>query len=555
MPRKLFASSLLVLLSILNAASQAATMEETANLTATDLDFVEGGNAQRLPGCLYLNALGFWPLDGNSHDYLGTVEHQAPSCVTDRNNDGKVEESSCAYNETEKALQLGGKEGDPVVRIETDKFNFGASDRFTIMMRMNPKTLRGTQALVVKGNRAWDYGIWLNGGVLSTGSYKNNQRWSNGSYKIVKDMWHHIAYVYDDGTSRMYVNGRDVGVAKEYRINENGSGGGFLGFGARGEGLTHKFKGLMADVALLERAITLDEINEAAVGGFCTRPVITPGEDDLFAYYVAPVSNDQKGRINAGIFRWDSKPQISACYLTVDGRDKVSMKPSDGSFDSGQEDRLEYVFGYTNHPVEDVGIHEVCMWAVDTYGYESVNKECWMMPVYDKHEGYVVGSGVMPVQADDFIFLKHYEFLDSEGLVAFVIKYKETEGYEDLTYKGEFVYKTTQDVSFLFRSTKIYKYKRVNEKTGKAFFQGSGTVNGHPSPSGKNYRFKVWLKDSFGEPQDIYSDKLRLQIYWTEPLRGMRVYEFDNDLSYQKEYYQFRGEIRINPGDKEKEDK
>lgn len=123
-------------------------------------------------------------------------------------------------------------------------------------------------------------------------SHHNDHKWSNGSYKIDTGRWHHIAYVYDDGMSRMYVNGRDVGVHKEYRINENGSGHGFLGFGARGEGLVHKFKGYMKDVVIFEKALAPELIGRIAINGFCT----CLGTYKIFPY-LTPVRNDKNALI------------------------------------------------------------------------------------------------------------------------------------------------------------------------------------------------------------------------------------------------------------------
>ena len=93
------------------------------------------------------------------------------------------------------------------------------------------------------------------------------------------------------------------------------------------------------------------------------------------------------------------------------------------------------------------------------------------------------------------------------------------------------------------KSRKIFKYKKANEETGDAFFQGYGKINGLGSPSGKDYRFKVWVTASKNDQQD-YTDKFRLQIYWTENKRGMRVYVFDNELNPSL----FYGKILVDPG-------
>jgi hypothetical protein len=56
-----------------------------------------------------------------------------------------------------------------------------------------------------------------------------------------------------------------------------------------------------------------------------------------------------------------------------------------------------------------------------------------------------------------------------------VIKYKENERDGDPLTKSEFVFKTANLVTgenFKFKSRKIFKYKKANEETGDAFFQG-----------------------------------------------------------------------------------
>lgn len=435
-----------------------------------------------------------------------------------------------------RALELVGEKVYQVVRFETDGFNFDASDSFTIMMRIKPERLSGTQALVVKGNWEWDYGIWLRDGVLMTGSHHDNQRWSNGSYTITKSQWHHIAYVYDDGTSKMYVNGRDVGITKTYRINMNGTGGNWLGFGSRGEVIGNKFKGLMSEVAIFNEALPPKDIYKLALSGFCTHPntfLSTNGYP-----YIAPVPRQLRPTISATSFVRDPTTIISASYLTVDGGDQVEMRASDGVFDNTWEE----VNGVTRRHIEAVGIHEICVWAVDSNGYEG-DRDCNMMPVYDNLEGYIVGSGAVMVRESDFTIDDLGGFW---GHTSVVIKYKENERDGDPLTKSEFVFKTANLITgepFKFKSRKIFKYKKANEETGDAFFQGYGKINGLGSPSGKDYRFKVWVTASKNDQKD-YTEKFRLQIYWTEPKRGMRVYVFDNELNPSL----FYGKILVDPG-------
>lgn len=166
-----------------------------------------------------------------------------------------------------------------------------------------------------------------------------------------------------------------------------------------------------------------------------------------------------------------------------------------------------------------------------------------MMPVYDNLEGYIVGSGAVMVRESDFTIDDLGGFW---GHTSFVIKYKENERDGDPLTKSEFVFKTANLVtgeSFKFKSRTIFKYKKANEETGDAFFQGYGKINGLGSPSGKDYRFKVWDTASKNDQQD-YTEKFRLQIYWTENKGGMRVYVFDNELNPSL----FYGKILVDPG-------
>lgn len=206
------------------------------------------------------------------------------------------------------------------------------------------------------------------------------------------------------------------------------------------------------------------------------------------------------------------------------------MEAADGSFDSNFED----VFGYTKpfNPIDHLGIRELCMWAVDLYGYESA-RTCYMLPVCDPHKTCIAGSGELLIERGDFV--AHRKFLYHWGYVAFVINSNAKE--------PEFVFKVTNAHTrseFLFRGMKI---RNIQIKKGTdVSFEGTGTVNGDPSPSGKDYRFKVWAKDS-GDSEESYNDKFHLQIYWRQPKTGIWFYEFDNEISHQTR--PFRGDILI----------
>mmetsp|Transcript_7267 Transcript_7267/g.13386 ORF Transcript_7267/g.13386 Transcript_7267/m.13386 type:complete len:471 (+) Transcript_7267:713-2125(+) len=367
-------------------------------------------------------AFGNW-MASPSHDwarYYGDFEYHF-TCAADDTPSIIKQSIPCRFDEEERALKLVGEKVYQVVRFETDGFSFDASDSFTIMRRTKPERLSGTQAFVVKGNGEWDYGIWLRDGLLMTGSHHNSQRsWTNGSYKITKSQWHHIAYVYDDGTSKMYVNGRDVGMTKTYRINMNGTGGNWLGFGSIGEVIGNKFKGLMSEVAIFNEALPPKDIYKLALSGFCTHPNTFLSTNGYCSYpYIAPVSRQLRLTISATSFVRDPTTIISASYLTVDGGDQVEMRASDGVFDNTWEE----VNGVTRRHVETVGIHEICVWAVDSNGYEG-DRDCNMMPVYDNLEGYIVGSGAVMVRESDFTIDDLGGFW---GHTFFVIKYKENE--------------------------------------------------------------------------------------------------------------------------------
>lgn len=83
----------------------------------------------------------------------------------------------------------------------------------------------------------------------------------SGTDSITKDVWHHIAVVYKDGTDHVieiYVDGVLEATTTQFTSQEPGPNTSAFTFGASSHG--NSFGGLLAEVRLWNRALSADEI-------------------------------------------------------------------------------------------------------------------------------------------------------------------------------------------------------------------------------------------------------------------------------------------------------
>ena len=178
-------------------------------------------------------------------------------------NDGEIMGGTWVKGGFGHALQFNG--GDKV-RVE-DADSLKPVAPWSMEIWFNPsitidKSLSGFPALVAK--LSGNYGYWLNfrekmgnlsmligDGNKATGVYCNTRIWE-------KDHWYHVVFTFDGETGKFYVNGVSDGQRK-LDIKPAYLKGGIL--------IGERFKGLVGDIKLWKRILTLQEIEKTYQSG------------------------------------------------------------------------------------------------------------------------------------------------------------------------------------------------------------------------------------------------------------------------------------------------
>jgi uncharacterized protein (TIGR03437 family) len=187
---------------------------------------------------------GWWPGDGDAADIVGGASTIAGDGV--------------AYQQgiVGQAFSLDGR-GAPLSVVRGAGLDFDANVPFTVEMWVNPQTAGGIQYLAGKmeacnpGTDALQMSIGPIG--LPVGS-------------VAPGVWSHLAYVVDRGSASFYVNGA-LTVKRPLFATKNSSPWLFGGAGS-----CPIFRGLMDEVIIHSRALTLTEINDeygVAASGRC----------------------------------------------------------------------------------------------------------------------------------------------------------------------------------------------------------------------------------------------------------------------------------------------
>jgi hypothetical protein len=183
------------------------------------------------------------------------------SKLTDKSsfkNNGEITGATWVKGGFRHALQFSG---ESKVRVE-DADSLNPVVPWSMELWFNPsitidKNLSGFPALIEK--LSGNYGYWLNfrdkmgnlavyigDGARMASLFSNTRIWE-------KDRWYHVAFTYDGKTGKLYVNGvldmqRDMDIKQAYRK------GRFV--------IGERFKGLIGDVKLWKRTMTLQEIEQ-----------------------------------------------------------------------------------------------------------------------------------------------------------------------------------------------------------------------------------------------------------------------------------------------------
>jgi len=90
---------------------------------------------------------------------------------------------------------------------------------------------------------------------------------SSGALEYGKNLWQHVAGVYDGKELRMYINGEEAGkIAAVDKIFIDESDGISIGAGSYGHESAARFTGVVDDVAIFNRALSVAEVKQLMQG-------------------------------------------------------------------------------------------------------------------------------------------------------------------------------------------------------------------------------------------------------------------------------------------------
>jgi len=152
------------------------------------------------------------------------------------------------------AIEFDGVD-DVVVVPDASDLRFAADAKYTLAAWVNLTTRPGHwSGIVTKGREVGNwYGIWVNdGNAWVFGHGGNNQVGS----AVVAGVWTHVVMLYDNGTKRIYLNGK---LDNETTSSQNGDNTGDLWFGAA-KGVTEFAPARIDDIRIYSRALSAQEI-------------------------------------------------------------------------------------------------------------------------------------------------------------------------------------------------------------------------------------------------------------------------------------------------------
>jgi hypothetical protein len=208
--------------------------------------------------------VAWWPGDGSADDVLG-------------NNDGILQKGATFGSGVAgggQAFRLDGV--DDYVQIPS--MNIG--NTFSIDFWVYPEQSIGHEHLISNTFGSSDHfgALYLNFGIIEY--WQNGIAWFLGPENIQQNTWSHITLTYDGSQTRIYVNGveiqsRPTGNPQQHSETFNNA----LRIGSSDPHEEFYFKGLIDDVGIYNRALSVSEIQAlSSGGGKCSPTATTSGE-------------------------------------------------------------------------------------------------------------------------------------------------------------------------------------------------------------------------------------------------------------------------------------
>lgn len=192
--------------------------------------------------------VGYWPLDGDANDAVGT-------------HDGVLVGGASFVQDATRGTVLSVDGVDDHIEVpHSEDMVFSTSDTYTLSAWVYLEGLPGSWQTVMAKSRdqGTHYGFW----ITDSGEWMGGG-WENRGSRAITQAWVHVAYVQDGAasTGTTYINGE---------VDWNGGprdGTGLGDFWIGGaKSVTEFLGGFIDDVAVYNRALSADEIQQLASG-------------------------------------------------------------------------------------------------------------------------------------------------------------------------------------------------------------------------------------------------------------------------------------------------
>ena len=207
--------------------------------------------------------IAYWPLSDGQAGSNVTVANDvidAGLTFTDATSNNTTGGNTWVFDATRNRIVLSTTEGSRLT-AGTQGIDRSVGFTWSLWANVNSSNLTDTGADCIIGTR--------NGGTWHKIDLAGTSNWAGVSYpNLADDTWHHIAYVGDSTSVRIYIDGELKGTDTSTPTTTfNGP----LEIGGTSR-YTEDTTGLMSDVAIWNEALTLDRIQALAAGGPVPEP-------------------------------------------------------------------------------------------------------------------------------------------------------------------------------------------------------------------------------------------------------------------------------------------
>lgn len=281
-------------------------------LAASEVQSIyNAGSAGKTPGSFAPNLVAWWKGEDNANDSQGS-NHGTLFKPEDYDASGKVGQ---AFTISPAAGNYVYIADSPSLRVKT--FTIDAWVNFNAL----PAIAGHIFGKALGGGDANSYVLWYQNGGLH--GYVEGGPTLTYNWSPTLGQWYHVAYTYDGGTHKLYVDGSEVASGASTAVPGYDAHPALIGADYSGGNITYQFDGKIDEVDLFNRALSQPEIQairNAGASGKPTGPSISISNAAVMPGATSATFDVTVARPNS--------TEVTVDYATVDGS---ALAPTDYS--------------------------------------------------------------------------------------------------------------------------------------------------------------------------------------------------------------------------------